>query len=70
MSREAFLSACSRLKSELVVIKLVTPDRVFPYVTCKGVGYKKTARSGATLLTVSLTFKEVRVTATASFPNA
>ena len=70
MSREAFLSACAKLKSDPVVIKLVTPDRVFPYVTCTGMSYKKSARSGVTLLSVSLTFKEVRVVATASFPKA
>lgn len=70
MSREAFLNACNDLKAKPIVIKLVTPDRVFPYVTCTGMGYKKTARSGATLLAVNMTFKEIRVVATASFPNA
>ena len=70
MSRESFLAACTKLKSDPVVIQLVTPDRVFPYVTCTGMSYKKSARSGATLLTVNMTFKEVRVVATASFPKA
>lgn len=70
MSRQDFLNVCNDLKSKPIVIKLVTPERVFPYVTCTGMSYKKTARSGATLLTVNMTFKEVRVVATTSFPNA
>lgn len=70
MSHKDFLAACSKLKNGTDVIKLVTPKCVYPYVTCTGMSHQTTARNGVTLLKVNLTFKEVRVTGTTSFPNA
>lgn len=70
MSHKDFLKTCHELKNGADVIKLVTPKYVYPYVTCIGMSHQTTARNGVTLLKVNLTFKEVRVTGTTSFPNA
>ena len=70
MSHKDFLKACHELKNGIDVIKLVTPKYVYPYVICTGMSHQTTARNGVTLLKVNLTFKEIRVTGTTSFPNA
>lgn len=70
MSRTDFLTECLKLKNSPRVLKLVTPDQVFPAVTCTGMSYKRTAREGATLLQVRMTFREVRESGHTSYPGA
>lgn len=68
MSREDFLKKCQEIKSSAKVMKLVTPDHVFPAVCCTSMSYRRTAREGATLLQVRMTFKEVRESGKTSYP--
>lgn len=70
MSRERFLARCRELKNGTDIVTLVTPDQVYRSVVCTGMGYSKRAVNGATLLTVTLPFKEVRDGASSTYAKA
>ena len=64
-----FLLAIEAAAASLDLYDLVTPDRSYPSANIEHFDYKRTAQNGASLLTVDVWLKEVRVTATTGFSN-
>jgi len=61
-NRTAFLDAILGLKKSLDLYDIVTPDKTYINVNLENYSYRRTSRSGKTLITAELFFKEIRIT--------
>jgi hypothetical protein len=68
-NRQAFLSTILAIGNSFALFDVVTPEMVFTSVNCTHVYFKRTATQGAKLIQVDLWFKNIPVTAGASFTN-
>lgn len=62
MSREAFLAKLAELKDALTLLTVTTPDAVYKSLNLVAFDYRRTSRSGVSLLSVDAGFTEVRET--------
>jgi hypothetical protein len=69
MQKGDFLSTLDYMLSSTDLFTVVTPDMTYQSLTLDHYDYRREASGGATLLTVEAWFKQVRVTASASYSN-
>jgi hypothetical protein len=67
--RTAFLQQVQSLISSLTLLSLVMPDYTYPSCNVTHYDFRRTSRSGVTLLIVDIWVEQVRVTGTAAFSN-
>ncbi len=67
MDRWIFLDVLELLRDSLALYSVVTVDKTYPNMNMTHFNYRRTASGGASLLTVEAAFKEVRITASASY---
>lgn len=70
MDRAAFVSALESIRDSLDMYSVITVDRTYFNMNMTHFNYRRDASSGVSLLTVEAWFKEVRVTAVASYTQA
>lgn len=67
--RAAFLAALQFAKDSTNLYSIVSPEVVYLNANIVALGYRRTSRDGASLLTVDLQIEEIRVSATAAFAD-
>jgi len=67
--RADFIQTLYLMKKDLALYDIVTPEAVYINSNLENYNYQRTVRSGKTLITAELWFKEVRITAGASNYN-
>lgn len=65
--RAAFQASCENARKSLLGYTVITPETTFENVNFVGIRTSRTSQEGATLLTVEMTGREIRDTASASF---
>ena len=68
-SRSAFLKQVDKMAAAFDLYVLVTPDATYPSVNVTHYDYRRTNRSGVTMLTVDVWVEQVRVTGTTAYSN-
>ena len=68
--RTDFLATCKALSEDLNLYTLVTPDEVFESVNLERYDYSRKQHNGATLVTVNLYLKEIRVNSKSEYTNS
>lgn len=68
--RKAFLDALDVMLESTDLYSIVMPDQTMTNRDLLGIHYPRTAERGATLITVELSFEEVRVSAVAAFADS
>jgi hypothetical protein len=68
-TRQAFLSTVLAIANSFSLYDIVTPEMTFPSCNVSHISWPRSANSGVSLIVVDLWFKEIPVTATASFTN-
>lgn len=66
-SRTAFLAQCELMLKSIDLFNVVTPEATYINATLENYDYRRETNNGATMITVDMAFKEVRITATAQF---
>lgn len=69
MKRDAFLAKLTELKDALTLLTITTPDAVYKSLNLVQFDYRRTSRSGVSLLSVDAGFTEVRETGKATYSN-
>jgi len=67
MDRGIFLDVLELLRDSLELYSVVTVDKTYPSMNMTHFNYRRESSKGVSLLTVEAAFKEVRVTASASY---
>lgn len=65
--RAQFLSSVVRALASTDLYAVVTPEAIYPSVTLVRYDYQRTSQNGATLLTVNIWLRQVRVTGATAF---
>ncbi len=68
--RQAFLDTLDDMTASLDLFSVVMPDNVFPDSSLVRYDYVRSQERGATLITVEISFTEVRQTATSAFTDS
>ena len=69
-TRTAFLLKCDAMLKSTDLFTVVTPEINYTSLTVENVAYRRETRNGATMITVELWFKKVRISAVAQFSSA
>jgi hypothetical protein len=69
-ARQSFLYDCEQAASSLGLYNVVTREITYGNMNVTHVDYRRTAKNGATLLTVDVWCEEVRIIATATYSDA
>lgn len=69
-TRAAFLSTLKRIKNDLNLYTIQTPETAYTNANVVHFDYHREQRHGATLLTVDIWFTEIRIQATATFSSS
>lgn len=67
--RQDFLNRLESIAASLDLYDIVTPEKTYHNVNIENINYVRTSTNGIGLLTVEVSFVEVRITATAQFSN-
>lgn len=68
-TRQAFLSTVLAIANSFSLYDILTPEMTFPSCNVSHISWPRSANSGVSLIVVDIWFKEIPVTATASFTN-
>jgi hypothetical protein len=68
-ARTDFLATCDTMLKSTDLFNVVTPEATYVNVTLDNYDYRREQKNGATLITVELSFVEIRITATAQFSS-
>lgn len=68
-TRQAFLSTVLAVANSFSLYDILTPEMTFSSCNVSHISWPRSANSGVSLIVVDLWFKEIPVTATASFTN-
>lgn len=69
IDRRAFIDSIERVMSDTLLYDVLSPEKVYIGYNFSHIDYNRNAKSGAGLLPIDVWLREIRVTATATFPN-
>lgn len=68
-ARQGFLSTCFAISNSFSLFDVVTPEMTYTSCNVTHIDFRRAAERGATLIVVELWFKEIPVSASATFSN-